>query len=381
MSAPTLAKAVSIVIPCLNEARTLPLVLARIATLRATAFAHVDVEVIVSDNGSTDDSVRIAEEHGARVVQCPVRGYGAALQYGIMHASHDVVCFADADGTYDFLETPVLVAELEKGYDLVLGSRLRGTIHPGAMPLSHQLVGTPVLTWCINMLYGRKGARISDCNSGFRCFRKSAFLTWRVTSPGMEFASEMLVKALKAGAAIAEVPISLHVDQRGRPPHLKKWRDGMRHLLHILLEAPFLFSRVGITLLVLGWLVIVAGMFGPVRIGWFSIFGLHSMMFGLLTTCVGLSTWAIGLFLAVRVGTTSRIYRYLTDMSEDRLFWYAVLFAAVSAAFFVIILIHWGANRFSFLALERHTLLFTAFGINGLLLTLHVITAHLIKRT
>ena len=381
MSTATPTTAVTIVIPCLNEERTLPLVLDKIATLRQTAFAHVAVEVIVSDNGSTDASVAIAEQRGARVVHCPIKGYGAALLNGIAHATHDVVIFADADNTYDFCESAALLAELDKGFDMVLGSRLRGTIHSGAMPLTHRLLGTPVLNFFINLLYARGGKKISDCNSGFRCFRKQAFNSWNVRSHGMEFASEMLVKALKAGAALSEVPIALHPDTRGRPPHLKKWRDGMRHLMQILSEAPFFFNAVGLTVFLLGWVTMLLGLIGPVRLGPVSVFGLHSMMFSLLATCMGISIWSVGLFLSVRIGTQSRVYVYLMELSEDRLFWYAVIFALVSAAFFLGILVNWGMHHFVFLALEKHTLMFTAFGINGLFLTLDVITAHLIKRT
>jgi len=372
---------VSFVIPCLNEAATLAEVLSKIEQLRRGPLAERQTEVIVCDNGSTDGSDQIAQQQGATVVHCAKRGYGAALKAGIERASGQVVVFADADNTYDWLETPGLIDELEKGHDLVVGSRLDGKIWPGAMPFLHRYVGTPVLNFFLNLLYARGKGRIRDCNSGFRCFRRESFLSWGVRSDGMEFASEMLVKALKAEARISHVPVSLYPDRKGRAPHLQRWRDGMRHLLQIFIDCPGFFFVCGMATFVLSWAVILTGLLvGPIRVGFMWIFGMHSMMFGLLGTVFAIILWGIGLFLSVRVETSVRMYRYLVALSEDRLFWYSVAATAVSAAMFGAIVIYWAASGFHFIQIERLTLGAVAFGSNGILLVWHVVTAHLLKR-
>ena len=373
---------ISFVIPCLNEQATLPLVLEKINRLRSTTFADRAVEIVVADNGSTDDSVAIAESHGARVEHCPVRGYGAALQWGIRAAEHDLVIFADADDTYDFLESPRLVEELERGFDMVVGSRLDGEIHVGAMPLLHRRLGTPVLNLFINLLHARGGNRVRDCNSGFRCFKREAFAGWGVESTGMEFASEMLVKALKAQARFSQVPISLYPDRVERQPHLRTWRDGMRHLMQVFLEAPQFFHHVGLAISMVSWMLLLAGwVFGPFVIGFASVFGLHTMMFALLGSLFGLSVWSSGLLLAARVPSKLRLYSGLLEMSEGQLFWSAVVFVAISIGFFLGIVVRWAMNDFRFLALERETMLLTAFGANGILLVANVLTARLLKQT
>jgi glycosyltransferase involved in cell wall biosynthesis len=372
---------ISFVIPCLNEHIGLPHVLKKIVELRQTIFKDRDVEIIVSDNGSTDDSVKIALEFGAEVVHCPDRGYGAALQYGIRSAKHEIIVFADADNTYDLLESTGLVTELEKGYDLVLGSRMMGTIYPQAMPFLHRHLGTPILNAIINLLYAKGGTRVTDCNSGFRCFWRVKFTPWNVTSSGMEFASEMLVKALKTGAKLSQVPVSLRPDMRESRTHLLTWRDGMRHLLQILLESPEFFYGTGVIVLAMSWLVLLGGLlFGQITIGFATILGIHSMLFALLGSCLGIAILGVGLELAVKVPTSIRIYRYLIELTEEKLFWQGLLFLLISFFLFSMIIVNWALNGFNFLALERETLALTALGVDGLFLTLNVVTAHLIKR-
>jgi glycosyltransferase involved in cell wall biosynthesis len=377
-----LGHSITFLIPCLNEQRTLPLVLDTINRVCATTLQDRKTEVVVSDNGSTDDSVRIATAHGARVVNCAERGYGAALRFGIQNARHDVVVFADADNTYDFAEAPALITELEAhDLDLVFGSRLQGNILPGAMPVLHRRLGTPVLNFFINALHARGGAKVTDCNSGFRCFKRQAFLSWGVESSGMEFASEMLVKALRAGARISQVPITLRPDVAERVPHLQTWRDGMRHLLQIFLGSPEFFHAAGLTLIAVNWVAMIIGLMGgPFSVGFVSIFGIHTMMFALLGSCFGLELWGIGLLLASRTEAQVPSYRYILALREDLLFWYSLLFALVSLGMFTVIVLRWAHNGFAFLALEKETLAFTAFGANGLLLVSNVITAHMMKR-
>ena len=374
-------KSVSFVVPCLNEQETLPDVLTKIKKVCLAEFEARQTEVIVCDNGSTDNSVKIAQEYGAKVVHCAEKGYGAALLSGIENATGEIVVFADADNTYDFLETPLLIRELEKGFDLVIGSRLEGNIHPGAMPFLHRHLGTPILNFFINLLYARGTNKITDCNSGFRCFKRDSFLPWGIKSKGMEFASEMLVKALKSNARISHVAISLYPDAGKRAPHLKRWRDGMRHMLQIFLDSPKFFFAAGFAVFCISWLVLVTGLcFGPVSIGFASIFGLHSMMFGLLGSFFGIIIWAVGLFLAVKIETDIKTYRYLINLSEDKLFWCSVILVLVSFALFLAIVIYWVIRGFHFIAIEKETMVIVTFASNGMLLVFNVVTVHLLKR-
>jgi len=377
-----LKSSVSFVIPCLNEQDTLSEVLTKVNKVCEIDFKERQTEVIVSDNGSTDNSIEIAKKHGAKVVHCAERGYGAALLFGINNAVGESVVFADADNTYDFLEAPRLVDELEKGFDLVIGSRLGGDIRSGAMPFLHRYLGTPALNLCINLLYAKKGNRIKDCNSGFRCFKRDSFLAWGVKSQGMEFASEMLVKALRSNARISHVPVSLYADLGHRVPHLRRWRDGMRHLLQIFLDCPRFFCTAGSIVFYVSWFIILLGLcFGPVSIGFASVLGIHSMMFALLGSFFGITIWAIGLFLTVRTGADIKTYQYLNDLAEDKLFWYSVVLTLISLALFLAIVIYWGLQGFHFISIEKETLAIIAFASNGMVLVSNVVTAHLLKRS
>jgi len=375
------SRSISFVIPCLNEQETLPEVLTRINRVCRTAFRNRETEVIVSDSGSSDGSVEVAESHGAKVVRCTAPGYGEALSCGIRQARGDLVVFADADNTYDFLETPMLVEQLDQGFDLVVGSRTRGHIHPGAMPFLHRYVGTPVLTLLINLLYARGGSRIADCNSGFRGVTRAAFLSWDVKSQGMEFASEMLVKALESHARITHVPVSLYPRTGRRKPHLRKWQDGMRHLLQVFLDCPRFFFLAGSGLFCLSWLVILLGLFvGPVAIGPVSVLGLHSMMFGLVGSILGLTICSTGLFLAARIGANIRVYRYVIALSEGRLFWCGFAIMAGSFAMLLVPVIYWGLQGFHFIHIEKVTLIAVTLASNGILLVSNAVTAHMLKR-
>jgi len=224
---------VSFVLPCLNEVRTLKTCIEK----AQTAIERLGMlgEIVVADNGSKDGSQELATSLGARVVNVPVRGYGAALIWGIRAARGEYIVMGDADDSYDFREAVSMVEKLKTGYDLVIGTRLKGKILPGAMPWKNRHIGTPILTRIVNTLYRSK---FSDVNSGMRAFSKQAFQQLDMESPGMEFASEMLVKSAILGLKIAEVPITLHPDGRDRAPHLRPWSDGWRHLKYILLFAP-----------------------------------------------------------------------------------------------------------------------------------------------
>jgi glycosyltransferase involved in cell wall biosynthesis len=246
----------TILMPCLNEAETL-------ATCIGKARRYLDRsgirgEILVADNGSTDGSREIAARNGARVVRVSERGYGAALKAGIEAASGRYVIMGDADDSYDFSNLNPFVTKLREGAELVMGNRFKGGIAPGAMPGLHKYVGNPVLSG-IGRLFFK--SPIGDFHCGLRGFDRKAITGLGLESPGMEFASEMVVKATVRQKAIAEVPTTLSPDGRSRPPHLRSWRDGWRHLRFLLLFCPkWLFFYPGLALLVAGlasmaWLV------------------------------------------------------------------------------------------------------------------------------
>lgn len=225
----TAAPILSIVLPCLNEESTLAAVIE--SAKKALAKHGLIGEIIVADNGSVDSSKKIALELQSRVKDVPEPGYGSAIVGGVAAARGHYVIMADADDTYDLDEIDRIVAPLKEGYDMVIGTRLRGRMEEGAMPVLHQYLGTPVLTFLINLLYGTK---ISDCNCGLRGFSKDAFDRLGLSGSGMELASEMIVKAALLKMKITEVPVTLRVGRKYRSTHLKPWSDGWRHLCLIL---------------------------------------------------------------------------------------------------------------------------------------------------
>jgi glycosyltransferase involved in cell wall biosynthesis len=233
----TPAVGVTIVMPCLNEA---PWLGACIANARDALdlIRHVHGltgEIVVADNGSTDASRDVAQAHGARVVPVQERGYGAALSGGARAARGRYIVMGDADGSYDFRDAVAMIARLRAGADLCMGSRLEGTIDPGAMPWKNRYIGNPVLTFILNLFFG---ARVGDAHCGLRAMTRECLAELRLTGRGMEFASEMIIKAALKGQRIDEVPASLHRDLRDRPPHLRPWRDGWRHLRYLLMLSP-----------------------------------------------------------------------------------------------------------------------------------------------
>jgi glycosyltransferase involved in cell wall biosynthesis len=237
----------SILMPCLNEARTLPICIAKaLAYLDRQGFRG---EIIVADNGSTDGSREIAEFAGARVIPVARRGYGNALRAGIEGARGKFVIMGDSDDSYDFTELEAFVVQLQAGYDLVVGNRFAGGIKAGAMPPLHRYFGNPFLT-SIGRLFYR--SPINDFYCGLRGFRRHAISKLDLTSPGMEFALEMIVKSTINGLRITEVPTTLSPDGRGRPPHLRSWRDGWRSLRFFLMLSPeWLFLYPGLVLAIL----------------------------------------------------------------------------------------------------------------------------------
>ena len=269
----------TILMPCLNEAETLAFCVRQ--AMEAIAASGLRGEVVVADNGSTDGSQEIARSEGARVVDVPVRGYGAALIAGIEAARGTYVMMADADASYHFEHLPRFLPRLNEGYDLVMGNRFAGSIEPGAMPPLHKYLGNPVLS-AAGRIFFRIPVR--DFHCGLRAFRRDAILALNLRTTGMEFASEMVVKASLAGLRMTEVPTTLSPDGRSRPPHLRSWRDGWRHLRFLLLYSPrWLFFYPGIATFAVGVILSAMLLPGPLPIG-----GGHTLDVDTLTYALGL---------------------------------------------------------------------------------------------
>lgn len=252
--------------PCLNEAETLEsCILEAQRGLHATGLPG---EIVIADNGSSDGSPQIARRLGARVVHVPEKGYGSALRAGMQAAQGRYLIMGDSDGSYDFSETPNFVARLQAGADLVMGCRLPaggGKILPGAMPWKHRWIGNPVLTAIGRLLFG---APCHDFHCGLRALTKEAFRKMELRTTGMEFASEMVIKACLKGLRIDEIPITLRKDGRSRPPHLRSWRDGWRHLRFMLLFSPrWLLLYPGILLIMVSSALFLRLLAGPLQIG------------------------------------------------------------------------------------------------------------------
>jgi glycosyltransferase involved in cell wall biosynthesis len=309
----------TVLMPCLNEAETVAHCVARAREFLAQR--NMAGEVVVADNGSTDGSQRLARSAGARVVDVATRGYGAALQAGIAAAHGRYVVMGDADASYDFSALAPFVARLRAGDELVMGNRFAGGIAKGAMPALHRYLGNPVLSF-IGRLFFRSA--IGDFHCGLRGFDREAIRALNLSSTGMEFASEMIVKATLARCRISEVATTLSPDGRSRPPHLRSWRDGWRHLRFLLMMSPrWLLLYPGLMLLLVG--VVAQGIIvrGPVVIGGVG-FDIHTMLYAAAATIVGLQLVIFSLF-ARAIGCvkglfppTPRVDRVWTLLSLER---------------------------------------------------------------
>ena len=284
----------SIVMPCLNEAETLETCISK-----AKGFLQksgMRGEIIIADNGSTDGSLRLAEKAKVSIVHVAQKGYGSALLGGIEAARGEFVIMGDADDSYDFSDLSRFVEALEAGYDLVMGNRFKGGIKPGAMPLLHRYLGNPVLSWLARLFFK---SDIGDFHCGLRGLRRDAILALNLQTTGMEFASEMIVKATLRGLKIKEVPTILYPDGRTRPPHLRTWSDGWRHLRFLLLYSPrWLFFYPGLALTVLGILISAFLLPGPRRVGNVTL-DINTLMYASLLTIVGVQAVLFSLFTTV----------------------------------------------------------------------------------
>lgn len=294
-TAGTGAVELTILMPCLNEAETLGTCVRK--AMDYLARSGVAGEVLVADNGSTDGSQAIAQGLGARVVPVARRGYGAALIAGIAAARGRYVIMGDSDDSYDFTNLDAFVEKLRQGFDLVMGNRFRGGIKPGAMPPLHRYLGNPVLSTIGRVFFG---SPVRDFHCGLRGFNRQAMLGLDLRAPGMEFASEMVVKATVQGLRITEVPTTLSPDGRSRPPHLRSWRDGWRHLRFLLVFCPrWLFLYPGAALFLAGLAAMALLLPGPVSLGRVTL-DVHTLLYASGAMVMG--------FQAVQFWVFARIY-------------------------------------------------------------------------
>lgn len=288
---------VSFVMPCLNEAQTIERCVE--AAVRCIREHNLAGEVVVGDNGSTDGSQDLARRAGARVVPVPTRGYGAALHGAITAARGKYIIMGDSDLQHDFSECYPFVEKLREGYDLVMGSRRLGRVMPGAMKWKNRYIGAPALSFAGRFLFR---APVTDFHCGLRAFTKAAYQTLPIRTTGMEFASEHIIKSTLARHRIADIPITVHPDGRDRPPHLRPWRDGWRHLRFMLLLSPrWTLAMPGLLLMLAGIVLgsVVALSKGPVVIGGIG-FDIHTLAIASLMTIVG--------YTAFTIGVAARIY-------------------------------------------------------------------------
>ena len=299
---------VTIVMTCLNETQCLPhcIANAQLALERIADQYGLTGEILIADNGSTDGSQELAVHLGARVVNVPERGYGAALIGGSKAAYGKYIMMGDADGSYDFTDGVAMIGELERGAGLCMGNRFAGGIVPGAMPPLHRYLGNPVLSAIARWLHG---SPVRDFHCGLRAYTREAFERIGARSPGMEFASEMVINASRAGLAVREVPITLHRDLRERAPHLRSFRDGWRHLRHIIAHAPdTMYLLPGLTLLATGILGLAILAEGPVRIAG-QYFGIHFVALSSMATLIGLAAILLGSMAKVAIAIYQPTYR------------------------------------------------------------------------
>jgi glycosyltransferase involved in cell wall biosynthesis len=336
--------------PCLNESKTLPACIAQIQT----AFAEhgISGEIIVADNGSSDGSQAIADRMGARVVSVSRTGYGSALMGGIDASAGKFVVMGDSDCSYDFGHIPRLLEKLRAGNDLVMGNRFRGGIRPGAMNPLHKYLGNPVLTG-IGRLFFK--APCGDFHCGLRGFSKEAYKRMGLRTTGMEFASEMVVKAALFNMRIAEVPTTLSPDGRDCPPHLRSWHDGWRHLRFLLLYCPrWLFLYPGLTLMALGALVGLLLLPGPRIVGAMR-FDVNTLLFAAMAVLLGFQSVVFAFFtkvFAISAGllpedpNLNRLFRYITLESGLAA---GFILIAIGLAASVLAVGSWGATHFGLL--------------------------------
>jgi len=363
----------TVVMPCLNEAETVATCVRK--AVKFIADNQINGEVVLADNGSTDGSQQLATDAGARVVPVSEKGYGNALMGGVLAARGEYVIMGDADDSYDFTNLMPYVLELRKGAELVMGNRFKGEIATGAMPPLHRYLGTPVLSF-IGRLFFR--SKIGDFNCGLRGFRRDSVIKLGLQATGMEFATEMIVKAALANQKIAEVPTNLAKDGRSRPPHLRTWRDGWRHLRFLMLYSPrWLFFFPGLLLLILGLGFGAAVATGPLKIGGVS-FDVDTLVACGAMVDIGFQAMLFWLFTQVYAGAEGflpeepRVQRLLGTLSLEKGLLAGVGIGLAGLVGLVFSLTYWQGYSFGHLNYE-HELRLMVPSVTALVLSCQVI--------
>ena len=363
----------TVVMPCLNEAETVATCVRKaIGFLSASGISG---EVLVADNGSTDGSQRLAEAAGARIVPVSDKGYGNALMGGIIAARGKYIIMGDADDSYDFTNLMPFVDELRNGADMVMGNRFAGGIAPGAMPPLHRYLGNPVLSF-VGRLFFR--SKVGDFHSGLRGSSRDSVLALGLQATGMEFASEMVVKATLAGQHLTEVPTTLAKDGRSRPPHLHTWRDGWRHLRFLLLFSPrWLFFLPGLVLLIAGLAVGAIVVPHPFRVGGVT-FDVDTLVAASAAVVIGFQSVLFWLFTQVYAGSEGflpeepKVQRLLEKLSLERGLLLGAAIGAAGLAGLIVSLLYWNGQKFSHLNYE-HSLRLMIPSVTALMVSCQVI--------
>ena len=363
----------TVVMPCLNEAETVATCVRK--AIGFLASSGISGEVLVADNGSTDGSQALATEAGARVVPVSDKGYGNALMGGIMAARGKYIIMGDADDSYDFTNLMPFVAELRKGADLVMGNRFAGGIAPGAMPPLHRYLGNPVLSF-VGRLFFR--SKIGDFHCGLRGFSRDSVMALNLQATGMEFASELVVKAALYGQHVTEVPTTLAKDGRSRPPHLHTWRDGWRHRRFLLLFAPrWLFFIPGLVLLIAGLAIGAIVTPHPFHVGSVT-FDVDTLVAASAMVVIGFQSVLFWLFTQVYAGSEGflpeepKVQRLLEKLSLERGLLLGAVIGLAGLAGLIVSLLYWNGQRFSHLNYE-HSLRLMIPSVTALIVSCQVI--------
>jgi hypothetical protein len=363
----------TVVMPCLHEAETVATCVRKASGFLAAS--GISGEVIVADNGSTDGSQALAEQAGARVVPISDKGYGNALMGGIVAARGTYVIMGDADDSYDFTNLMPFVTELRNGADLVMGNRFRGGIAPGAMPAKHKYLGNPVLSFVGRLFFGSK---IGDFHCGLRGFNRDSVLALNLQATGMEFASEMVVKATLAGQRVTEVPTTLAKDGRSRPPHLRSWRDGWRHLRFLLLFSPrWLFFLPGLVLLTVGLVIGAIVAPHPFSVGPVT-FDVDTLVAASAMVVVGVQAVLFWLFTQVYAGSEGflpeepKVQRVLEKLSLERGLMLGAAVGLAGLVGLIFSLLYWNGRKFGQLNYE-HSLRLMIPSVTALIVSCQVI--------
>ena len=337
----------TVVLPCLNEAETLAVCIRKAKA--SIVGLGIDGEVVIADNGSTDGSQDIARAEGARVVDVPIRGYGAALTAGIAAAKGEFVIMGDADDSYDLSNLGPFVEALRGGADLVMGNRFAGGIEPGAMPALHRYLGNPVLTAIGRILFR---SPVKDFHCGLRGFRRDAILELDLRTTGMEFASEMVVKATLNKLNIVEVPTTLSPDGRSRAPHLRTWRDGWRHLRFLLLYSPrWLFLYPGMVLFLVGLVLGGVLLTDPIQIGEHAL-DVSALVYCMAAVLIGFQAILFAAFSRAFVANeglmppSPGMQKAFKVLNLERGLIIGLLLLIVGFALAIYGFIHWGSSDF-----------------------------------